>query len=236
MTPLCLIPARRGSKRLRDKNLAPLGGRPLVAWTIAAARESGVFDHVYVSTEDAEIAAIAEREGAVVPGLRPADLAGDTVTNVAVALHLHDRLAAEGAAYDAVVCLQPSSPLRDGRHVAEAWQAFRGDDAADFLVSVSPIDPHDFHWALHEGDTGWVMFFGDRFLAPRQDLPPVFRPNGAIKIATVPALRKTGNFFGAGLAVYEMPPDRSVHVATAFDLSVCEACLAASPEPAAAHV
>lgn len=224
MAPLCVIPARAGSKRLARKNVAPLGGRPMLAYTIAAARDSGVFADVYVSTEDAEIAALARDHGATVPGLRPTELAGDTVTNVAVCLHLADQLAAEGSPHDAVVCLQPSSPLRGAAHVRGAWQAFADQDV-DFLVSVAPIDPHCYHWAMEENEGNWRMVFGDRYLAVRQTLPPVWRPNGAIKIARLEALRATGHFFGARLGAYPMPEEASVHVATATDLKLCEALL-----------
>jgi len=224
MKPLCVIPARLGSKRLPRKNLLLLSGRSLVARAVDAALASGIFDRVYVSTESPEIASEARCAGAEVPGLRDPALAGDTVTNVAVSLDLHDRLAAGGVRYDAVVCLQPSSPLRTAVHISEAWRKF---DAmgADFLVSVTSIDPHDFHWALHENRAGLEPFFGDRYLRVRQDLPIVYRPNGAIKIAAIAPLRRHNTFLGPRLVGYTMPPEVSVHVAAALDLKLCEALL-----------
>ena len=224
MRPLCVIPARAGSKRLPGKNIADLAGRPLIAYTIEAALKSGVFDHVYVSTESEEIAGIAARHGADIPYRRPSELSGDTVTNVAVGLHLHGHLSRRGRDYQAIYVLQPSSPLRTAGHIRGAWEAFAGG-AFDFLVSTTPIDPHYFHWALErEGDRA-RMYFGKRFMSIRQDLPTFYRPNGAIKIARVEALAIQGDFFGERLGVYEMPEEASPHVATKSDLMVCEAFL-----------
>ncbi len=214
-----MIPARGGSKRLARKNILPLAGRPMLAWTIQAAGESGIFDRVLVSTEDAEIASLAEAAGAEVPEMRDAALAGDTVTNVAVALDL--ARAIRWPDDDAVVCLQPSSPLRTGVQIADAWRRYR-DAAADFLVSVSPVDPHHFHWAMQEVDGRWGMVFGDRYMTVRQALPEIYGPNGAIKIARIGALRRKGDFFGEPLAVSVMPQSTSLHVATATDLAVAE--------------
>jgi CMP-N-acetylneuraminic acid synthetase len=223
MRPLCVIPARAGSKRLTRKNVAMLGGKPVVAWTIEAARDSGVFDRVYVSTEAADIAELAQGYGADVSIRRPVELAGDTITNVDVSLHLLEALAARGENHDAIYCLQPSSPLRNGQDIAEAWRTF-ASSGKDFLASVTPIDPHYFHWALEAKDDGnYAMVFGDKYMRARQELPEFYRPNGAIKIARVEALRARRNFFGKSLAIHSMDESRSVHVATSTDLVFCEA-------------
>ena len=218
MRALCVIPARRGSKRLSVKNIRPLNGKPMLAYTIEAAFGSGIFDAVYVSTEDREIAQIAERAGAVAHA-RPAELAGDLVSATDVCLEVADAQAGRGRHYDAIVCLQPSSPLRDADDVRASWGQFVAS-GADYLVSVTPIDPHYFHWAMHETAPGWEMYFGDKFLQERPLLPPVFRPNGAIKIGKVGPLSATHNFFGKPLATYSMPEARSVHVAEQFDLDI----------------
>lgn len=224
MKPLCVIPARAGSKRLPGKNILPLGGQPMLAWTIKAALESKVFETVYVSTESEEFAAIARDCGATVPCLRPQELAGDTVTNVAVSLHLHDYLSKDDKSFDAIVCLQPTSPLRTATHISGAWDSFVAEKR-DFLVSVTPIDPHYFHWALSCESDSWRMFFREKFLKVRQELPEVCRPNGAIKISRVDSLRSNNNFFGDNLGGYVMPEEASVHVATELDLRLCEVVL-----------
>lgn len=234
MRPLCVIPARIGSKRLPRKNVAPLGGRPLLAWTVDAALGSGLFDAVHVSTEDPGVAELAAGLGAVAHA-RPLALAGDLVSATDVCLDVLEARAALGERHDAVVCLQPSSPLRDARDVRASWERFAAT-GADFLVSVTPIDPHYFHWAVEQepGGDWWRMHFGDRFLLERPLLPPVHRPNGAIKIGRAGPLAELRNFFGPRLTTYEMPEDRSVHVAEPFDLRLAESLVAPATATATA--
>jgi CMP-N,N'-diacetyllegionaminic acid synthase len=218
MRPLCVIPARRDSKRIPLKNIAPLNGLPMMGYTIRAALDSECFDTVYVSTEDPEIADLARAAGAQ-PHERPAELAGDMISATDVCLEVAERL---GNEHEAVVCLQPSSPLRTAEHITQAWQRFR-DTQADYLVSVTAIDPHYFHWAVRENEDGWWrMWFGSEFLKERPMLPPVFRPNGAIKIGRLDPLRRTGNFFGERLAVSEMDEASSLHVAVPSDLDLAD--------------
>lgn len=220
----CVIPARGGSERLPRKNLALLGGRPMIEYSIEAAQQSGCFDDVYVCTDDPEIAAVARGRGASVPILIPADLAGPLVPSHQPAQWLHEWLKS-GA--DTLICLQPSSPLRSAADIQTALATFE-DGAYDFLVSVTPIDPHYFHWAVQPEPEGrdWRMYFGDQFMQERPLLPPVHRPNGSIKIANFQALKRTGHFFGNRLGVTVTPEERSVHVAVVFDLVVAEALLA----------
>ena len=218
MRPLCIIPARRGSKRLALKNILPLGGRPMLHYTIDAAVDSGIFDEVFVSTEDDEIAEIARAGGASVHR-RPPELAGDLVSATDVCLDVEQALRNVGRNYGAIYCLQPSSPLRTAIDVKDAWTHFV-ETNADYLVSVTPIDPHYFHWAVAEQKNGWAMYFGDQFLMERQLLPPVYRPNGAIKIGRSEPLAKTRNFFGPKLETYLMPETRSIHVAEPFDFQL----------------
>jgi len=224
MIPFCVIPARRGSKRLVDKNLCPLAGRPMLEYTVEAALESGIFPSVIVSTEDDEIARVARAAGADVQE-RPLDLAGDLVSATDVCIHAYEaRRPLLSDEVGGIVCLQPSSPLRGAGDVRAAWRTFVERDA-DYLVSVTPIDPHYFHWAVHERDGDWGMWFGDNFLKERPLLPPVYRPNGAIKIGRPGPLIERRNFFGPRLAVYAMPEESSVHVAVSLDATVADTLL-----------
>jgi CMP-N,N'-diacetyllegionaminic acid synthase len=222
---LCAIPARGGSKRLARKNLRILAGVPLIAHTIEVARKSGLFDRVYVCTEDQEIADVARAYGASVPIMMPEDLCGDLVPSHVPCQYLAQYLAGEGLSMDKLVCLQPTSPLRSVDDLRAAIDKFQGSDL-DFLVSVTAVDPHDFHWAVVPQDDGyWRMYFGNEYVKERPLLPPVFRPNGSIKIARLPALARVGHFFGERMRVLETPPERSVHVALEFDLKLCELIL-----------
>jgi CMP-N-acetylneuraminic acid synthetase len=223
---LCAIPARGGSQRLPRKNLRVLAGKPLIAHTIEAARRSGLFENVYVCTEDKEIADVARAYGANVPILMPEELCGDLVASHVPCQHLAAHLATSGRSTDILMCLQPTSPLRIVDDLKAAVGKFQSNDF-DFLVSVTQADPHDFHWAVvPNGDDYWRMYFGDEYMKERPLLPPVFRPNGSIKIARLPALARTGHFFGERMGVVETPPERSVHVAVEFDLKLCEVMLA----------
>ena len=192
---LFAIPARGGSKRLSRKNLRELNGRPMLAYTISAALESGISEAVHVCTEDDEIADTARKYGALVHRILP-EMAGDEV----------------------------SSPLRSSHDLVESIRVIERSEA-DFLVSVTPTDPHYFHWAMVEDHEGWRMYFRDEFLRERTQLPPAFRPNGAIKLAKVAALEASGNFFGQPLAVHQMPEERSIHVATPFDMCCAAAIM-----------
>src|SRR5438477_507317 len=120
MNILAVIPARGGSKRLPRKNIRLLAGRPLVTWTIEAARRSGVFSEVLVSTDDVEIADISRRHGASVPWLRPESISGDAATPVDVLLHAVEWLEhLPGTRFDAVMWLQPTSPFRRSETIVE---------------------------------------------------------------------------------------------------------------------
>ncbi|MFA6039780.1 MAG: acylneuraminate cytidylyltransferase family protein [Candidatus Peribacteraceae bacterium] len=225
-TMLCMIPARAGSKRIPRKNLKLLGGKPLIAYTIEAALASGLFNDVYVCTDDEEIAAVAKEFGANVPSLMPPELCGDLSPSYAPCQHLATLLAKEGRAAESLLCLQPTSPLRSPEDIKRGVERFRRGDI-DFLLSVTPIDPHYFHWALVPREKSrpageWKMYFDKEWLIERPLLPPAYRPNGSIKIARLAALKEQGNFFGEKLGTVETPEERSVHIGTTFDWNICE--------------
>jgi CMP-N,N'-diacetyllegionaminic acid synthase len=223
---ICAIPARGGSKRLPGKNLRLLAGKPLIAHTIEVARQCGLFDAVYVCTEDENIAEAARAYGASVPILMPEELCGDLIASHIPCQHLATHLAVHGKFADTLVCLQPTSPLRSGDDLRSAVDKFQ-TGGFDSVVSVTQLDPHDFHWAVvPNGDDYWRMYFENEFMKERPLLPAVFRPNGSIKIARLEALVRTGHFFGARMGVVETPPERSVHVALEVDLKLCELLMA----------
>jgi CMP-N,N'-diacetyllegionaminic acid synthase len=224
MKAFCAVPARGGSERLSGKNIRSLAGRPMISYTIASAIDSGCFDAVYVCTDDEEIAAVARREGAKVPELVPKDLAGPLIASHRPCEWMRARVEPTAGV---LVCLQPSSPLRSAADIRSGMERFgRGD--VDFVVSVTPIDPHWFHWAVRPaGPDTWEPVFGESYMVERPLLPPVYRPNGVLKIADVAALKRTGHFFGAKLGAIVTPEERSVHIATAMDLLLCEALLEA---------
>ena len=225
---ICAVPARSGSKRLPGKNLKPLAGRPMIAYSIDAAIETRLFDAVYVCTEDEAIADVARRHGAEVPALVPSDLCGDLDPSHAPCQWMAKHLARQGIDKTVLLCLQPTSPLRIADDIVNGVEAFVSREH-DFLVSVTPVDPHYFHWAVVPSDDGhWEMYFGQEYLKERPLLPPAYRANGSIKIARLESLGRTGHFFGPNLGTVLTPEDRSIHVATQFDFDVCDFLLSRS--------
>ncbi len=133
---LGLIPAKGGSTRLPRKNILSLGGRPLIAWTVEAARESGVIDRLIVSTEDHEVADIASSLGAEIPFMRPPELARDPAGVVDVALHVLDELERSGDRFESLIILMPTCPFRNADDIRAAYASFR-ENHWSFLMSVS---------------------------------------------------------------------------------------------------
>jgi CMP-N,N'-diacetyllegionaminic acid synthase len=139
---VALVPARQGSKRVPGKNVRVLGGHPLLAYTLAAARASAVFASVIVSTDSEDVAAIARHYGAEVPFLRPAAYAGDMSPDIEWLAHLIEALGGQGRRWDAFALLRPTSPFRTAATIQRAWTAFRGAAGADSLRAVEPCAQH----------------------------------------------------------------------------------------------
>jgi CMP-N-acetylneuraminic acid synthetase len=221
---LAVIPARGGSRRLPRKNVLPLHGRPLIAWTIDAARESGVLRDILVSTDDAEIAAAARAAGASVPWLRPAELATDTATSAAVLQHALARHEAEHGAVDAVVLLQPTSPFRSAASIRGAVARFDAQRGARHaVVSVSPAAQHPA-WCFRIDGERMEPFLGWEPLAQRsQDLPAAYALNGAVYVLPAADVRQGGPLLRPGLQPYVMDdPTEAIDIDTAEDFELAE--------------
>ena len=180
MSIVAVIPARAGSKGIPRKNLVRIVGRPLIAYAIEAAQNAASADRVLISTDDSEIADVARELGAEVPFLRPAELANDAAPMLGVMRHALAWLESQGVAVEALVLLQPTSPLRTGRHVEEAIALFRSAPASS-VVSVVEV-PHRFNpvsvMKLSAQGT-LVPFLGDQIIAiRRQDKHNAYALNG----------------------------------------------------------
>ena len=191
---IAIIPARGGSKRLPGKNRMLLGGKPLIAWTIEAAIESGQFDEVLVSTDDAEIAEISKVYGASVPFLRPPGISGDNASSFDVVAHALDFYARHQKAFDEVMLLQPTSPLRNADHIIDAILLAK-ERGADAVVSVSESG-HNPLWCGELDEDGDMSTFLDKnFLGKRsQDLPVFYCLNGAIYLCKTKRLLQEQSF------------------------------------------
>lgn len=195
----------------------------MVSYTIDAAVGAGCLDAIVLSTEDEEIAGLGAAAGLIVRD-RPAELVGDTVSAAEVALDAAAFAAARGIETDAVVYLAPVYPLVTAADIAAAWQAF-ADSGAQFLMSVTPVDPHDFHWALRPEGAYARPYFGAEFMRDRSELPHVYSATGAIKIAGWDALEAAGNFFGDPLLTFELPRERSLYIGEEIDFALAETLL-----------
>ena len=139
---VALIPARSGSKRITDKNIRPLAGHPVIAYSIAAAIQSGIFAAVIVSTDSEGYAEIARYYGAEVPFLRLAEYSGDTSPDIEWVEYTLKRLAAEGRRYDCFSILRPTSPFRLPETIQRAWVEFRAESGVDSLRAVEKCSQH----------------------------------------------------------------------------------------------
>lgn len=216
MSVLGVIPARAGSKRLPRKNLLPLGGLPLIAHTCLAARQSGVFNALYVNTDSPDIAAAAEEFGVTCPVLRPIALARDETPTRDALLHMLSWLAQRGETYETLVLLQPTSPLRAREDIVNALQLFHRHRPCS-VVSVSPAAPRC--WFGDVGDDGKLLRWTGTSTA--------YRLNGALYIHRLDAYiddRQSLPTFA-----YVMPPERGVDIDTQLDLDLAECVLRRTP-------
>lgn len=223
MSVIAVIPARGGSKTVARKNLKPLAGKPLVAWTIEAAKAAREVDRVLVSTEDEEIAAVARQAGAEVPFLRPAALAGDDVHSVMTVLHALDWLEKEeGRLPEAVAMLLPTSPLRQAADLDRAVALWRSAGAPSVISVCAAGSPFGSLRWLRDGrlvplDDGANRNF------QRQDVETLYAVNGSIYVAASAALREQGTFHMTGALGSPMSKRCSIDINTLEDFAIAEA-------------
>jgi CMP-N,N'-diacetyllegionaminic acid synthase len=226
---LGLVAARGGSRGLPRKNVLPLGGKLLVAWTVDAAHGARSLHRTILSSDDNEIIAAARAAGCDVPFVRPAALAGDRSSTVDVALHAVDWLVEHGERFDVVVMLPATAPLRRAEHVDAAVERLLSDRVAEAVVAVTDADyPPWWMMSIDNNRLGWLFPEGAR-ADHRQELPAAYRPNGSIYAIRVPVLRAQRTFYPKETAPYLMPREASVNVDTAVDLTLAEALLRARP-------
>ncbi len=218
---LGVIPARGGSKGIPNKNLALLGGRPLLAYTVEAAKASTTLTRTIVSTDDQRIAECAKSLGLGVL-MRPAALAADETPMLPVLQHAIEAMRDGGFNPDIVVLLQPTSPLRRAEHIDAAvdWlERTRGDS----VVSVVEV-PHQFNPAsVMRVDDGWLKPFADGPTATRrQDKTPVYARNGPAVLAVHARVIEGGSLYGTETWPLIMKPEESIDIDTPDDLSFVE--------------
>jgi CMP-N,N'-diacetyllegionaminic acid synthase len=176
---IATVCARGGSKGLPGKNIRNFAGKPLIAHSIAQALACSDIDAVYVSTDDDAIADVARSAGALVPFMRPPELASDQAPKVPVIEHLVARLEHDGLVIRCVVDLQPTSPLRESLDISAALRAAPG---ADLVVSVTRAGNNPYFNLVEQGADGWLHLSKGDGTTRRQDAPEVYALNGSIYV------------------------------------------------------
>ena len=220
---LAIVPARGGSKGVPRKNLRPLGGRPLIAWTIAAAKAATSVDRVILSSDDPEIIAAATEAGCDVPFIRPAELATDTASMLDV---VHHAVGQCGEGHGWVLLLQPTSPLREAGDI-DAMLGTCLKARAPACVTVSPADKNPAWMFFRERD-GHMRPVIDAAAAPafrRQDLPQAYTLNGAIYAARREWLAGRASYLSPETVCHVMPRERSIDIDTELDFAIVRALL-----------
>ena len=221
---IAIIPARGGSKGIKNKNIVLLRGKPLIAYTIEAAKESRIFDEILVSTDSTEIARVATKYGANVPFMRPTELSTDSASSIDVIVHTLSYFIENGTNFDYFVLLQPTSPLRTSSDIINAAQlAFEKD--ANSVVSVCEMEHSPLWCNVLPLDLSLSNFLKKEWDKPRQELPTYYRINGAIYIAKVDYFLRTRDFYGEKSFAYIMPRERSVDIDELIDLKLAEVLL-----------
>lgn len=217
-----IIPARGGSKGVPRKNLLPLGGYPLVAYSIAAARLAGRIDRVLVSTDSEEIAAVARQFGAEVPFLRPAELSGDTAGDAGVMSHALEWFRGNSVPLpEYLVHLRPTTPLRRPALLDEAVKLLMSHPEATSLRSAHEAPETPFKWFRLE-ETGFFTgifpgYTNDELNKPRQAFPQAYIPDGYVDMIDTGSFEKTGLLHGPSLLAFVSPPCREIDTPEDFN-------------------
>lgn len=221
-TILAIIPARGGSKGIPKKNIKLLNGKPLIAYTIEECLKSKYIDRVIVSTEDTEIANISLKYGAEVPFLRPQELALDETPGIEPILNVIDTLKkTEKHFSDYTICLQCTSPFRSAYNIDEALELLI-NSSEDFIVSVCESEISPYWMKKIENRLLKDFVTDDKFYCRRQDLPIVYRLNGAIYAGKTNKISMQKNWYNESALSYVMKQSESIDIDTMLDLKFAE--------------
>lgn len=227
MKPLVIIPARGGSKGVPGKNIKPLMGRPLLHWTVDAARAVAPDSAICLTTDSDEIAECGRAAGLDIPFMRPAELAADGAGTYPVLLHALDFYTARGYNPDVVILMQPTSPFRSGEHAREALEIYREaaarPEGVDMVVSVTRAKTNPYLNCYEEDGDGYLNISkGGGAIACRQDAPDVWEYNGAIYVMNPATLRRMPLSSFSRRIKYVMEPLASLDIDTRLDWQVAE--------------
>ena len=224
MTNIAIIPARSGSKGLKDKNIKELNGKPLLAYSIEAAKESKLFDEIMVSTDSSKYSEIARSFGANVPFLRSEENSSDKASSWDVVLEVLSKYFETSKKFDSVCLLQPTSPLRTANDIVEAYKLLEAKQA-DAVTSVCEVD-HSPLWTMTLPPNLSLEEFKKRDSdTPRQLLEKYYRLNGAIYIRKINYSNKGIQLIDTNEFAYIMPREHSVDIDTELDFVIAKAIM-----------
>ena len=220
MKPLVIIPARGGSKGVPKKNIKLLGGKPLIYYTIEAAKAVFEDQFICVSTDDLEIKKVVEQTGLKIPFLRPAELATDTAGTYEVLLHALNYY--ENLEYfpDTIILLQPTSPYRTAEHIKEAIKLYTTE--IDMVVSVKETKSNPYFNLFEEDVDGFLKKSKESDYTRRQDCPKVWEYNGAIYVINVESLKKLQISKFQKIKKYVMDELSSLDIDSEMDFKIAE--------------
>ena len=225
MKNLALIPARSGSKGLANKNIRLLNQKPLLVYSIEAARTSGIFDEIYVSTDSQEYANIAIQYGASVPFLRSKETATDTASSWDVVKEALRRYEVIGRTFDMVTLLQPTTPLRTADDIRNAYKIYR-EEAANSVVSVCEVDHSPLWCNTLPTDHSLCGFIRPEAVnVQRQGLDKYYRINGAVYMVNTKYLMVCNNIYETKSTACLMKKENSVDIDDEMDFIIAEAMI-----------
>src|SRR3989344_8747147 len=229
MIVLAIIQARGGSKSIPKKNIHPLLGRPLIAWTIEAAKNAKLVNRVIVSTDDKEIAEAAKKYGAEVPFMRPGEFATDEAKSIGLLKHALEWLEKnENYVPDAVVQLKPTNPLRTAEHIDAAVKSFSASPGIDSLLTVYVTPVHPYKTWKFEGDF-LKPFLGEELTGmkeaskmPKQMLPEIFATNSCVNVVNPETILHKNSSIGTVIKGFKMGREDSLDINGKFDFELAE--------------
>lgn len=223
MKILAIIPARSGSKGLKDKNIKLLNGKHLIGYSIEEAIKSNVFEDIIVSTDSEKYAKIAKKYGATVPFLRTEELSNDTSKVSDVILDIIQKMEELGKKYDCFMLLQPTSPLRTANDIIKSLNLYN-DKSANVVISVSEAE-HSPLWMNTIDEDLSMSDFIKVVNTNRQELKKYYRINGAIYLSNIEFYKKTKNFFQEKSFAYIMEKSSSIDIDDIYDFTLAEILL-----------
>lgn len=225
MSVLAIIPARGGSKGLPGKNIRPLLGKPLIAWSIEQALASKYVDHVYVSTDSEEIAQVARYYGAIVPFMRPKELASDSAKTADVLIHVMEELELTGKKYEHILLLEPTSPLRESVDIDLAYEKLISTPEATSIVGVGVVESQHPAFCVSLTTEGFLQSDNDFKVLRRQDINTIYYYEGSVYLSSIDSFREHKNFYHCRTLGYVFPKCKTFEIDDMVDFTIVEALL-----------